>query len=160
MAHQGLQSEAITVAIAMSSEGEGLPLPAYMTTDAAGCDLFAAIEGELTLAPGSRALVPAGFSMALPSGYEAQIRPRSGLALRHGVTCLNSPGTIDADYRGPVCVLLANLGDAPFVVRRGDRIAQMIVAPVVRARFEKMPSLPPSARDTGGFGSTGTRDER
>ena len=157
MSSQDRSPETVAVSIAIAPEGEGLPLPAYMSADAAGCDLFAAIDGDLTLAPGARSLVSAGFSMALPSGYEAQIRPRSGLALRHGVTCLNSPGTIDADYRGTVCVILANLGNEPFVVRRGDRIAQMIVAPVVRARFETTTSLPQSARDAGGFGSTGTR---
>jgi dUTP pyrophosphatase len=126
-----------------------------MTEHAAGADLCAAIHEELTLLPGGRALVPAGFSMALPEGYEAQIRPRSGLALKNGVTCLNSPGTIDADYRGPVCVVLANLGTEPFVVRRGDRIAQMIVAPVSRADFAIVEDLPDSGRAGGGFGSTG-----
>jgi dUTP pyrophosphatase len=136
-------------------EGEGVPLPAYMTEHAAGADLCAAVAEDVTLLPGARALIPSGFAIALPEGYEAQIRPRSGLALRHGVTCLNSPGTIDADYRGPVCVLLANLGSEPFVVRRGDRIAQLIVAPVSRAQFTVVEDLPESARSTGGFGSTG-----
>jgi dUTP pyrophosphatase len=136
-------------------DGEGLPLPAYMTEHAAGADLCAAVAEDVTLLPGARALIPSGFAIALPEGYEAQIRPRSGLALRHGVTCLNSPGTIDADYRGPVCVLLANLGSEPFVVRRGDRIAQLIVAPVSRAQFRVVEDLPESARSTGGFGSTG-----
>lgn len=145
----------IPVALKRLPEGEGLPLPAYMTEHAAGADLCAAVHEELTLLPGARALVPAGFSMALPEGYEAQIRPRSGLALKNGVTCLNSPGTIDADYRGPVCVVLANLGTEPFVVRRGDRIAQMIVAPVSRADFAIVEDLPDSGRAGGGFGSTG-----
>lgn len=145
----------VPVPIQRLPEGEGLPLPAYMTEHAAGADLFAAIADDLTLLPGARALVPAGFAIALPEGFEAQIRPRSGLALRHGVTCLNSPGTIDADYRGPVCVLLANLGSEPFVVHRGDRIAQLIVAPVSRAQFTVVEDLPESARSTGGFGSTG-----
>lgn len=145
----------VPVAILRLPEGEGLPLPAYMSEHAAGADLCAAVFEELTLLPGARALVPTGFAIALPEGYEAQVRPRSGLALRHGVTCLNSPGTIDADYRGPVCVVLANLGSEPFVVRRGDRIAQLIVAPVSRAGFTAVEELPETARAAGGFGSTG-----
>ena len=136
-------------------EGEGLPLPAYMTPDAAGCDLFAAISDPLLLLPGDRALVPAGFSIALPRGLEAQVRPRSGLALRHGVTCLNSPGTIDADYRGPVGVILINHGREPYLVRRGDRIAQMILARVERVAFESATELDETSRARGGFGSTG-----
>jgi len=126
-----------------------------MSIEAAGADLCAAVLEDLTLLPGARALVPTGFAIALPSGYEAQVRPRSGLAMRHGVTCLNSPGTIDADYRGPVCVVLANLGTEPFTVRRGDRIAQLIVAPVSRAQFDLIEDLPESARAAAGFGSTG-----
>ena len=145
----------ISVALKRLPEGEGLPLPAYMTEHAAGADLCAAVHEALALLPGARALVPAGFAIALPEGYEAQIRPRSGLALKHGVTCLNTPGTIDADYRGPVCVVLANLGNEPFVVRRGDRIAQMIVAPDSRASFDVVDELPGSARAVGGFGHTG-----
>jgi dUTP pyrophosphatase len=145
----------VRVALKRLPEGEGLPLPTYMTEHAAGADIYAAVNDDLTLLPGARALVPAGFSMELPVGFEAQIRPRSGLALKHGVTCLNSPGTIDADYRGPVCVVLANLGTEPFVVRRGDRIAQMIVAPVSRADFTVVDDLQESARAAGGFGSTG-----
>ena len=145
----------VRVALKRLPEGEGLPLPAYMTEHAAGADLCAAVHEELTLLPGARALVPAGFSIALPVGYEAQIRPRSGLALKNGVTCLNSPGTIDSDYRGPVCVVLANLGTEPFVVRRGDRIAQLIVAPVSHADFSIVEELPESARAAGGFGHTG-----
>ena len=148
-------STAVTVTLKRLPGGEGLELPAYMSAHAAGADLHAAVEEEVTLLPGARALIPAGFSMALPDGYEAQIRPRSGLALRHGVTCLNSPGTIDADYRGPVCVVLANLGSEPFVVRRGDRIAQMIVAPVSRAQFRVADELDDTERAHGGFGSTG-----
>jgi dUTP pyrophosphatase len=136
-------------------EGEGLPLPTYMTLHAAGADLFAAVDRDLTLEPGERALVPTGFAIAVPEGYEAQVRPRSGLALRNGVTCLNSPGTIDADYRGPLGVILANLGNEPFVVRRGDRIAQLVVAPVARAEFFEFEELPETARAEGGFGSTG-----
>src|SRR5947209_4211957 len=126
----------VTVAVKRLPEGEGLPLPRYMSEEAAGADLCAAVFEDLTLLPGARALVPTGFAIALPPGYEAQVRPRSGLAMRHGVTCLNSPGTIDADYRGPVCVVLANLGTEPFVVRRGERIAQLVVAPVSRAHFD------------------------
>ena len=143
------------VAIRMLPEGEGLPMPAYMSPDAAGADLYAAVDGELVLQPGSRALVPAGFAMALPRGYEAQIRPRSGLALRYGVTLLNSPGTVDADYRGPVGVILANFGAEPFTVRRGDRIAQMVIAAVARASFQVAEDLPESERAGAGFGSTG-----
>jgi dUTP pyrophosphatase len=147
--------ESVRVAIARLPEGAGLPLPAYMTDLAAGADLCAALADDLTLAPGARALVPTGIAIALPRGYEAQIRPRSGLALRSGVTCLNTPGTIDADYRGPVGVILANLGSEPVVIRRGDRIAQIVVAPVSRARFEVVDILPESDRGEGGFGSTG-----
>ncbi len=145
----------VTVAVKRLPEGEGLPLPRYMSEDAAGADLCAAVFEDLTLEPGARALVPTGFAIALPPGYEAQVRPRSGLAMRHGVTCLNSPGTIDADYRGPVCVVLANLGAEPFVVRRGERIAQLVVAPVSRAHFDLIDDLPETVRATAGFGSTG-----
>lgn len=145
----------VTVSVKRLPEGEGLPLPRYMSEDAAGADLCAAVFEDLTLLPGARALVPTGFAIALPSGYEAQVRPRSGLAMRHGVTCLNSPGTIDADYRGPVCVVLANLGTEPFVVRRGERIAQLVVAPVSRAHFDLIEDLPQTERATAGFGSTG-----
>lgn len=147
-------NQEVRIAITVLPEGNGLPLPAYMSADAAGCDLFAAVEDQLTLQPGARALVSAGFSMAIPSGYEAQVRPRSGLALKHGVTILNSPGTVDADYRGPVSVILVNLGDAPFLIRRGDRIAQMIVACVTRASFASVAELDITGRGAGGFGST------
>lgn len=136
-------------------EGEGLPLPTYMTPGAAGADVYAAVRETLTLAPGERILVPAGFSLALPAGYEAQLRPRSGLALRHGITLLNSPGTIDADYRGPVGVVVANLGSEPFTIARGDRIAQLVVARVERASFDELPELEATERADGGFGSTG-----
>lgn len=141
-------------------EGEGLPLPAYMTDGAAGADVHAAVVEPLTIAPGARALVPAGFSLEIPAGFEVQIRPRSGLALKFGVTVLNAPGTIDSDYRGPVGVILANFGDAPFTVGRGDRIAQMILAPVARAEFAERDELAVSARAEGGFGSTGHAAER
>jgi len=147
--------DVIEIQICVTPDGTGLPLPAYMTDDAAGCDLFAAVQDDVVLEHGDRALVPAGFSIALPIGVEAQIRPRSGLALRHGVTCLNSPGTIDADYRGPVGVILINHGREPFVVRRGDRIAQMVIARVERASFYAVDELDATARATGGFGSTG-----
>ncbi|MDE2481462.1 MAG: dUTP diphosphatase [bacterium] len=148
-------SERVRVALQRLPDGEGLPLPSYMSDLAAGADLCAAVREDLTLLPGARALVPTGIAIALPPGYEAQIRPRSGLALKAGVTCLNTPGTIDADYRGPVGVILANLGSEPFVVRRGDRIAQLVVAPVVQAAFEIVAELPTTVRGEGGFGSTG-----
>lgn len=150
-------SRRVKIDIKVLPEGEGLPMPTYMTDGSAGCDLYAAVNESITLAAGQRELVPAGFCMALPEGYEAQIRPRSGLAVRHGVTCLNTPGTIDADYRGPVCVLLINLGSEPFVISRGDRIAQMIVGPVERADFNVVAELSGTPRADGGFGSTGTR---
>ena len=143
------------VAITRLPDGDGLPLPAYMSALAAGADLCAAVREDLTLAPGARALVPTGFAIAVPPGFEAQIRPRSGLALKAGITIPNAPGTIDADYRGPVGVILANLGSAPFVIRRGDRIAQMVIAPVSRGAFDEVDALPDTARGDGGFGSTG-----
>lgn len=145
----------VRVAVARLPQAKDLPLPSYMSEHSAGADLCAAIDEDLTLQPGSRALVPTGLTIALPAGYEAQIRPRSGLAIRQGLTCLNSPGTIDADYRGEVRVVLANLGSEPVVVRRGDRIAQMVVAPVVHAIFDVVDDLTPTVRGDGGFGSTG-----
>jgi dUTP pyrophosphatase len=145
-----------SIAIVRLPEGEGLPLPAYMSDGAAGADVVAAVDGDLVLAPGARALVPTGFALEVPPGYEVQVRPRSGLALKAGVTCLNSPGTIDSDYRGPVGVILVNHGDQPFVVRRGDRIAQLVVAPVARASFGEAGVLAASIRGDGGFGSTGS----
>jgi len=148
----------VRIALKRLPDGEGLPLPAYMTTGSAGADIYAAVHETLTLRPGGRALVSAGFSLAIPAGYEAQIRPRSGLALRHGVTLLNSPGTIDSDYRGPVGVVLANLGDEPFSIARGDRIAQLIVARVERAAFVEQDDLEATERADGGFGSTGHRE--
>jgi len=137
--------------------GEGLEAPAYESTAAAGMDLRAANAGgePLVLPPGGRALVPTGLAMALPEGHEAQVRPRSGLAAKHGVTVLNSPGTIDADYRGEVKVILINHGDAPFTVERGMRIAQMVIAPVTRAEMLAVDSLEETQRGSGGFGSTG-----
>ncbi len=133
--------------------GAGLPLPAYATAGAAGMDIVAA--EELTLAPGARHAVASGFAMAIPDGYEVQVRPRSGLALKHGITCLNTPGTIDSDYRGEVKVILANLGDLPFPIARGDRIAQLVAAPVQRATVQEVDTLDDTARGGGGFGSTG-----
>lgn len=148
-------SESKTVRIKRLPEGEGLPVPSYMSTHAAGADLCAAVQRDTVIEPGARAMIPTGFAIALPDGYEAQVRPRSGLALKNGVTCLNSPGTIDADYRGPVNVILANLGSEPFTVRRGDRIAQLIVAPVTRALFDLAEDLDETQRAANGFGSTG-----
>ena len=146
----------ITVAVQRLPHGAGLPLPAYATSDSAGMDLLAAVEAEVVLAPGERKLVPSGLAIALPAGYEAQVRPRSGLSLKHGVTVLNSPGTVDADYRGEVGVILINLGEAPFTVSRGTRIAQMVIAPCSRARWSETETLSASERGAGGFGSTGT----
>jgi len=145
----------VRVALKRLPESQDLPLPSYMSDLAAGADLYAAVRDDITLEPGMRALVPTGIAIALPPGYEAQIRPRSGLALKSGVTCLNTPGTIDADYRGHVQVLLVNLGKEPAVIKRGDRIAQMIVAPVNRAEFSVVEELPDSLRGANGFGSTG-----
>lgn len=138
---------------------EGLPLPDYQTAEAAGMDLLAAVPAEtpVEIAPGARALVPTGIALGLPPGHEGQVRPRSGLAARHGVTVLNSPGTIDADYRGEVKIVLVNLGSEPFHVRRGDRIAQLVVAPVTRVTPVEVASLDETPRGEGGFGSTGRR---
>lgn len=145
------------VAVKMLDHGQGLPLPHYATELAAGCDLAAAVPGgsPIVIESGGRALVPTGLALALEPGFEAQVRPRSGLALKHGVTVLNSPGTIDADYRGEVQVLLVNLGQAPFVVERGLRIAQLVLAPVTRAAFVLTADLDATARAQAGFGSTG-----
>jgi dUTP pyrophosphatase len=133
--------------------GEGLPLPARATEHAAGLDVVAA--EDLTLEPGQRHAVATGFAIAIPEDYEVQVRPRSGLALKHGITCLNTPGTIDSDYRGEVKVILANLGSEPFEVRRGERIAQLVPAPVLRANFREVQALSETTRGAGGFGSTG-----
>jgi len=137
--------------------GQGIDLPFYATTHAAGADLRAATDADIMIEPGQHALIKTGFAMALPDNYEAQIRPRSGLALKHGITVLNAPGTIDADYRGEVGVILINHGNEAFTVQRGDRIAQMIIAPFVQARFEPVDSLNETERGTGGFGSSGKR---
>ena len=150
-------SAAVKVDIRQLPHGEGLALPAYQSADAAGLDLLAAVPDEtpLVLLPGQYALVPTALTIALPPGYEAQVRPRSGLAAKHGVTVLNAPGTIDADYRGEIGVLLINHGNAPFEVRRGERIAQMVIAPVTRAELVAAMSLSATDRGSGGFGSTG-----
>jgi dUTP pyrophosphatase len=150
-------SGTIKVEVHLLPHGEGLALPAYQTAHAAGLDLVAAVadDAPLRLEPGRRALVPTGLTIALPDGFEAQVRPRSGLAAKHGVTVLNAPGTVDADYRGEISVLLINHGDAPFTIRRGERIAQMVIAPVSRAQLLPVPSLSATARGSGGFGSTG-----
>ena len=132
---------------------DALPLPRYMTADAAGMDIYADVREDVSVPPLGRALIPTGFALALPSGYEAQIRPRSGLALRSGLTLLNTPGTIDADYRDEVHILVINLGDAPVTIKRGDRIAQLIVAPVLHVRWQEVDHLEPTDR-TGGFGHT------
>ena len=143
----------IAIAIQRLPHGEGLPLPAYATGGAAGMDVVAA--EELVLEPGARHAVATGFAMAIPQGFEVQVRPRSGLALKHGITCLNTPGTIDSDYRGEVKVILANLGSEPFPIRRGDRVAQLVPAPVQRAVFDEVTNLDETTRGAGGFGSTG-----
>lgn len=145
----------IAVAAVRLPHGRDLPLPGYATAGSAGLDLCAA-AGPLSLAPAARALIPTGLALALPAGFEAQIRPRSGLALRHGVTVLNAPGTIDSDYRGEIGVVLVNLGEAAFMVERGMRIAQLVVAPVARIRLGEGDALPPGGRGGHGFGSTGT----
>jgi dUTP pyrophosphatase len=150
-------TRAVRVKVVRLPHAEGLPLPAYQTAGAAGFDLTAAVPGSepLTLAPGGRALVPTGLVIELPHGHEAQVRPRSGLAAKSGITVLNSPGTVDSDYRGEVKVILVNLGTEPFVVRRGERIAQMVVAPVIQARLVEATVVAATARGAGGFGSTG-----
>jgi dUTP pyrophosphatase len=150
-------SATVKIDIRRLPHGQGLMLPTYQSAHAAGLDLSAAVpeDSPLILSPGQRALVPTGLSIALPSGYEAQVRPRSGLASKHGVTVLNAPGTVDADYRGEIGVLLINHGDAPFTIRRGERIAQMVIASVVRAELVSADELSVTDRGSGGFGSTG-----
>lgn len=150
-------SKTVTIALTRLPSSEGLALPSYATEHSAGMDLLAAVKENMVLKPGARALVPTGLSIALPEGYEAQIRPRSGLAFKHGISLVNSPGTIDADYRGEIGVLLINLGQEDFTIERGMRIAQMVIAPYTRAQFSEMLELPTTARGEGGFGSTGTR---
>lgn len=148
-------SAPLEVTVRRLPHGEGLPLPAYATAESAGMDLLAAVEAPVTLAPGERRLIPTGLAIALPSGSEAQVRPRSGLALKHGITVLNSPGTVDADYRGELGVILINLGTEAFTIERGSRIAQLVVAQVERVTWRPAASLDESLRGSGGFGSTG-----
>ena len=147
----------LNVSVTRLPHGADLPLPEYATPGSAGLDLLAAINADVSLAPGARALTPTGLAIALPNGFEAQVRPRSGLALKNGVTVLNSPGTIDADYRGEIGVVLINHGDAPFVVTRGMRIAQLVVAPVTQLSWAETSDLPETARGSGGYGSTGLK---
>ena len=146
----------VAVAVTRLPGNDDIELPRYETAQSAGLDLAAAVAATVVLAPGGRATIPTGLAIALPPGHEAQIRPRSGLAARSGITVLNAPGTVDADYRGEVKVVLANLGGEPFAVERGMRIAQMVVAPVTRIAWDEVEALPDSARGAGGFGSTGT----
>lgn len=149
-------ADPVRVEVLIEPEGQGLELPRYETEHAAGLDLRAAISEPLVLEPGARALVPTGLRIALPEGYEAQVRPRSGLAIRHGITVANAPGTIDADYRGPLCVGLVNISREPFTINRGDRIAQLVIAPVSRAELALVEVLDETERGAGGFGHTGT----
>ncbi|MEX0584054.1 MAG: dUTP diphosphatase [Sneathiella sp.] len=149
----------ITISITRLPHGMDLPLPGYETAESAGMDIRAAVERPTEITPGGRALIPTGFKMALPRGYEAQIRPRSGLALKKGITLPNSPGTIDADYRGEVGIILLNAGDETFLIERGDRIAQMVIAPVLQASWNEVKSLDETARGEGGFGSTGVTEK-
>lgn len=145
----------IAVSVIRLPHAADLPLPAYATPGSAGLDLQAAVSATVTLPPGARDAIPTGLAIALPDGWEAQVRPRSGLALKSGVTVLNSPGTVDADYRGEIKVILINLGDTPFVIARGDRIAQLVIAPVSQLVWQEVDTLPETARGSGGFGSTG-----
>jgi len=147
----------IEIAVKQLPHGKDMNLPAYATTHSAGMDLMAAIDQDITLAKGERKLIPTGLAIALPDGYEAQIRPRSGLALKNGVTVLNTPGTIDADYRGEIGIILINLGSEDFVITRGMRIAQMIIAPYIQGKFNLVDDLDTTARGEGGFGSTGVK---
>ncbi len=147
--------EEVKIRIKRLRKDQFLPLPQYMTHGSSGMDLFAFLEKEITLGPGERKLIPTGISVAIPEGFEGQIRPRSGLAIQHGIGVVNGPGTIDADYRGEICVLLINFDKSPFAVRHGDRIAQMVISRVFRAIFEEIDELPPTGRQEGGFGHTG-----
>ncbi len=154
-AHSGSGMAGPTLNLVRLPHGEGLDLPSYETAGAAGMDIRAAVSDPMTLAPGARALVPTGFIFEIPQGFEVQVRPRSGLAFKHGVTCLNTPGTIDSDYRGEVKVLLINLGEADFIIERGMRVAQLVVAPVVQAKVREAETTSETTRGAGGFGSTG-----
>jgi len=149
-------TDAISVSITRLPHGADLPLPAYATTGSAGLDLLAAVQEPVTLAPGRRVLVPTGIAIALPQGYEAQVRPRSGLALKHGITIVNAPGTVDSDYRGEIGVVLINHGDESVAITRGMRIAQMVVSSHATVAWDERPSLDTTARGAGGYGSTGT----
>ena len=149
--------EIVTIEIERMPEAEGLPLPEYATAGSAGMDLLAAVNEDIVITPGERKLITTGLKIAIPEGYEGQVRPRSGLALKHGITILNSPGTIDSDYRGVVKIITANLGTEDFIVRRGDRIAQLVIAPVVKAVLLETKELPDTARSEGGFGHTGVK---
>ena len=151
-----MTDSAISLSVVRLPHGEGLDLPAYETSGSAGMDIRAAVIEQLVIAPGRCALVPTGLILEIPEGYEVQIRPRSGLAYKHGITCLNTPGTIDSDYRGEVMILLINLGEEDFAIERGMRIAQMILAPVSRARIETADLASVTERGSGGFGSTGS----
>lgn len=152
--------EIIKLKIKALPSADGLPLPEYQSMHASGVDLMAAVTGDVTIAPGKWALVPTGLSVEIPDGYEAQIRPRSGLALKHGISLVNAPGTIDADYRGEIGIILINFGASDFVVKRGDRIAQMVIAPVVRAEIIVVEALSDTARNDGGFGHTGVNHKK
>jgi dUTP pyrophosphatase len=145
----------LVVHIQHLKNADGLPVPHYQTEHSAGVDLHAAVDGERVVEPGTWTLVPTGIAVAIPEGYEGQVRPRSGLALKHGIGMLNGPGTIDADYRGEIGIILFNFSDKPFIIRRGDRIAQMVFAKVLRAAFEQVDVLPETSRGAGGFGHTG-----
>ncbi len=145
----------VPVSVRRLAHADGLPLPSYATAGAAGMDLLAAVSESLSVLPGGRAIIPTGLCIALPPGYELQIRPRSGLALKHGITVPNTPGTIDEDYRGEICVILLNTGTEVFTVERGMRIAQAVIAPVFRVLWNEVDDLDETARGTGGFGSTG-----
>lgn len=151
----GRKAHRVKVKVYVQPEAEGLPMPEYLTPGAAGADLRAAVKDPVTLLPGEWAMIPTGLRLEIPKGYEGQVRPRSGLAARHGVTCLNAPGTIDSDFRGEVHVILINHGTVPFVVRRGDRIAQLVIAPVIQAEFHQTETLSETQRGEGGFGHSG-----
>lgn len=150
-----MHAEPLSLGVEVLPHGQGLPMPAYATPGSAGLDLAAALEAPLVLAPGARALVPTGLRLAIPSGHEGQVRPRSGTALKQGLTVLNAPGTIDSDYRGELKVLLVNLGSEPITLERGQRVAQLVIAPVTQARIVPLASLDATARGAGGFGSSG-----
>ncbi len=156
MAAPARDDQSVTVCLQRLPHGADLPLPAYGSEEAAGCDVVAAVTEDLVLAPGARALIPTGFCLDLPAGFEIQVRPRSGLALKHGITVLNAPGTVDSDYRGEVGVILVNLGEAPFTISRGMRIAQLVLAPVLRAGWREVAEVSTTRRGEGGFGSTGS----